>query len=68
MRTRRTLMNDDPWKGLSEGNMRRVDAHGKHDFFWATIENKGHCLGQNQQDADLVTNERSDRSGHSRQI
>lgn len=33
-------MSDDPWKGLSEGNMRRVNAHGKHDFFWATVENK----------------------------
>ena len=37
-------MNDDPWKGLSEGNMRRVDAHGKHDFFWATIENRAPAL------------------------
>ena len=24
-------MNNDPWKGLSEGNMRRVDARGKHE-------------------------------------
>lgn len=40
----RTLMNDDPWKGLSEGNMRRVDAHGKHNFFWATIENRAPAL------------------------
>ena len=37
-------MNDDPWKGLSEGNMRRVDAHGKHNFFWATIENRAPAL------------------------
>lgn len=37
-------MNNDPWKGLAEGNMRRVDAQGKHDFFWATIENKAPAL------------------------
>ena len=37
-------MNIDPWKGLAEGNMRRVDAQGKHDFFWATIENKAPAL------------------------
>ena len=37
-------MNNDPWKGLAEGNMRRVYAQGKHDFFWATIENKAPAL------------------------
>jgi len=37
-------MNIDPWKGLAEGNMRRVDAQGKHDFFWATIENRAPAL------------------------
>ncbi|MDV4167935.1 PD-(D/E)XK motif protein [Rhodovulum sp. FJ3] len=37
-------MSNDPWKGLTEGNMRRVDAHGKHDFFWATVENKAPAL------------------------
>ena len=37
-------MTNDPWKGLSEGNMRRVDAHGKHDLFWATLENKAPAL------------------------
>ena len=37
-------MHNDPWKGLAEGNMRRVDAQGKHDFFWATIENKAPAL------------------------
>jgi hypothetical protein len=37
-------MNNDPWKGLAEGNMRRVNAQGKHDFFWATIENKAPAL------------------------
>ncbi len=37
-------MNNDPWKALSEGNMRRVDAQGKHDFFWATIEKKAPAL------------------------
>lgn len=37
-------MSNDPWKGLTEGNMRRVDAHGKHDFFWAIVENKAPAL------------------------
>ncbi|SOH95517.1 Putative PD-(D/E)XK family member [Monaibacterium marinum] len=37
-------MSNDPWKGLAEGNMRRVDAQGKHDFFWATVENKAPAL------------------------
>lgn len=37
-------MSNDPWKGLTAGNMRRVDAHGKHDFFWGTVENKAPAL------------------------
>ena len=37
-------MSSDPWKDLAEGNMRRVDAQGKHDFFWATVENKTPAL------------------------
>lgn len=37
-------MSNDPWKDLTEGNMRRVDARGKHDFFWATVENKAPAL------------------------
>lgn len=37
-------MNNNPWKGLAEGSMRRVDAQGKHDFFWANIENKAPAL------------------------
>ena len=37
-------MTNDPWKGLSEGDMRRVDAHGQHDLFWATVENKAPAL------------------------
>lgn len=31
-------MNEDPWKGLTQGNMRRVNAEGRFDFFWATVE------------------------------
>lgn len=31
-------MNDDPWKGLDQGNMRRVNADGRFDFFWAIVE------------------------------
>lgn len=37
-------MINDPWKGLSEGKMKRVNASGKHDFFWATIENTAPAL------------------------
>lgn len=37
-------MNDDPWKGLNEGNMRRVDAQGRYDFFWATVEKDAPAL------------------------
>ena len=37
-------MTNDPWKGLDEGAMRRVDARAKHDFFWATVENKAPAL------------------------
>ena len=37
-------MNDDPWKGLSQGNMRRVDAEGRFDFFWATVEKDAPAL------------------------
>lgn len=37
-------MTIDPWKGLSEGAMRRVDAHANHDFFWATIERNAPAL------------------------
>ena len=37
-------MTNDPWKGLSDGNMRRINAQGKHNFFWAIIENKAPAL------------------------
>ena len=37
-------ISSDPWNGLLEGNMRRVDAKGKYDFFWAAVENNQPAL------------------------
>ena len=35
---------DDVWKGLKEGEGRRVSASGKYDFFWSLLENKSPSL------------------------
>lgn len=37
-------MNDGPWGGLEGGDARRVDSHGKYDFFWARIMDGSHAL------------------------
>lgn len=31
-------MIDEPWIGLTQGSMRRVNAKGRFDFFWAIVE------------------------------
>lgn len=33
-----------PWKGLSYDQARRVDQHGRQDFFWAVVENQAPAL------------------------
>lgn len=33
-----------PWRGLSFGEARRVDKQGRHDFFWAVVENDNVAL------------------------
>lgn len=43
-------MSEDPWKGLSEGSMRRVDAQGRFNFFWAVVERNAPALVFNIQD------------------
>ncbi len=33
-------MTDDPWSNLQISEARRVDSHGKHDFFWIRMPDK----------------------------
>ena len=37
-------MTKDPWADLNPGSMKRVNADGLHDFFWAVVENNAPAL------------------------
>lgn len=38
------MSDANPWHGLTFDEARRVDKHGRHDFFWAVVENDNVAL------------------------
>lgn len=38
------MTTETPWEGLEPGVARRVDRHGRHDFFWALMPDRSPAL------------------------
>ena len=38
------MSESDPWSGLAFDEARRIDKRGRHDFFWAVVENDNVAL------------------------